>query len=241
MPLNINESYQTLSGIFDVIEQQQQKAQFDTGIQALHYSQKYYFDHGENDNFFFPLADAILTTDDVVRNLREKLLVDTFLNILPNEDRLEYIRDKPPDILSRLKYPMVSFFKPKGGPNRDYVRDIKVTEHFIANRLANLVESGPDENIINIITSNNVTTRGNNITKNYRPPTPADTFAFNTSFNEFCTKNNRDIASVPIGVFIGALGIQYYCIFIGNICVYRSVYIGVGSYNSCTNVCEREQ
>ena len=193
----------------DTISQQEQISQFNAGIQALHSTQKYYFDHGEDDNFFFPLADAIETTAQVINDLKDKLSMKDDTNILhfmlPKE-RLDYTSNTPPDILSRLKYPLVSFFRPNGGPNRDYVRNIKVTESFIANRITNLVESDSDQSIINIIANNN-TIIINNVNKNRTTNNRNTFFTNDESFDDYCASQNIIRSdSVPLGVFIGALG-----------------------------------
>ena len=206
----LNDRYQTSSMIFDAIIKQGQKVKFNHGLQALHSTQKYYFDHGENDDFFFPLANAIQTTNDVIKKLKEVLYLEEHTNILEftiPKEKLSYMTQSPPDLISRLKFPLTIFHRANGGPDKEYVRSIKVSEEFIAERQSAIIQSNPDttdnSDTGSILDSSTVNdTKGNTDKGFFGDRIMAD----DDNDDGYCTPQCNDKAGVPLGVFLGSVG-----------------------------------
>ena len=206
----LNDRYQTSSKIFDAIIKQGQKVKFNHGLQALHSTQKYYFDHGENDDFFFPLANSIQTTNDVIKKLKENLYLEDHTNILEftiPKEKLSYMTRSPPDLISRLKFPLTIFHRANGGPNKEYVRSIKVSEEFIAERQSAIIQSNPDTKNNNdnggILDSNTINDTKSNTDKGFF----GDRIMANDDIDDgYCTAQCNDKAGVPLGVFLGSVG-----------------------------------
>lgn len=214
--LPFTNTYEPLSLIFNYITQEKDILKNNPGQQYLHYSQKYYFDHGENDNFFFPLADTLRITEDVIGDLKEKLNLLDDVNIynflIPNE-RMVYMTKDFPDVLSRLKYPLTIFHGARGGANRDYVRAIKVSPAFIAQRQGSLLEAsnvGGGGSVITLLRPGNGSNNTNATTTMVTINVEGD------GGNDNCQSNTEECPErgVPLGIFIATIGKSYSCIFV---------------------------
>ena len=214
--LPLTNKYEPLSLIFNYITQEKDILKNNPGQQYLHYSQKYYFDHGENDNFFFPLADTLRITEDVIGDLKEKLNLLDDVNIynflIPNE-RMVYMTKDFPDVLSRLKYPLTIFHGARGGANKDYVRAIKVSPAFIAQRQGSLLEAsnvgGGGGSVITLLRPGNGSNNTNATTTMVTINVEGD------GENDNCQSNNEECPErgVPLGIFIATIGKSYSCDF----------------------------
>ena len=204
--LPLTSTYNPLSLIFDYISQEKEALENNPGQQYLHYTQKYYFDHGENDNFFFPLADTLRLTEDVISDLKEKLKLLDDVNIInfiiPNE-RMQYMTKDFNDVLSRLKYPLTIFYGAKGGGNIDYVRSIKVSQAFLAQRQGSVLETSGGGSVITLINSGNATNT------NRTNGTVTTTIGTGSGGGNGCKPpvENCPERGVPVGVFIAIIGI----------------------------------
>lgn len=211
--LPLTNAYKPLSLIFDYISQEKEVLLNNPGQQHLHYTQKYYFDHGENDNFFFPLADTLKLTEDVISDLKEKLnLLDdvNIINFLIPNERMQYMTKDFSDVLSRLKYPLTIFHGVKGGGNKDYVRSIKVSQSFLAQRLGSVLEENSrGGSVITLITSGNATNA--NGTNRTTTTTTIGTGSAGDGSND-CKPSieNCPERGVPVGVFIAIIGTYYH-------------------------------
>lgn len=192
-------NYETLTRIFDAITNQKERMRFDPGLQLLHYTQKYYIDHGENDDFFFPLANTLQTTEEVIDKLKEDLQLENIIHFLVPKEKLSYMTQDPPDLLSRLRYPLVAFHGSKGGLNKDYVRSIRVSPSFIAERLASVVPDTGGGSVINIITTG-TGNASNKTTINVNQGNGGDQNI------ESCKPTECTDKGVPLGMFLGSIG-----------------------------------
>lgn len=195
----LDTKYNLHSRIFEVIESQGKKVDVDLSLQYLHYTQKYYIDSGEGENFFFPLNDFLVTTDLVIDRLKEKLKLEDNVNVIRHtiaDQRLSFMTREPPDVLSRLKFPFLAFHGSEGSLSKDYVRTIKVSPSFIAERQSTLLSGGDSEgSVINVIST------GANGTGNR-------TVYINVGGKGNCTAvpKCKDPIGIPLGVFLGGIG-----------------------------------
>ena len=123
-------------------------------LQGLYATQKYYIDHGENDDINLPLDSAIQATEKVIEKLKTSFKMEEGKNLMfqvtPGEG-LVYPKDFYLPMISHLQSPLLYFYKAQGGPSGKHSRTIKLSEEFFAEQkpktevLSNTNASNPVE------------------------------------------------------------------------------------------------
>ena len=143
--LPLSKAYTADKHILKTIKRHGGLAESDLGAQALYSTQKYYLDQGENDDFFFPIAESFETATTVISDLKSSLYlkddVNIIFHVIPQEPAIDYLHNTPPNVLSRLKYPLQYFFKAQGGANQDYTRSLVLDEAFLVDQQSRLAHT----------------------------------------------------------------------------------------------------
>lgn len=90
-------------------------------MMSLYHSQMYYIDIGEKDDFEFPLSDPSAAVESLIGLMKSNLRLEENRNIIlavvPNEGNALYRKRgiTNENLLQRLRFPLQSFLKPKGG------------------------------------------------------------------------------------------------------------------------------
>ena len=136
--LPINKDLSFNHSIKEILKDKHDLLTKDSKQSTFYKHQKYYIDHGENDNFFFPLIDSITNTNEVVKQMKKSLKLNDHDNIIQAEladVSMDYMSNKwKPDIGFRLRIPFMHFFKAAGGPNKKFARTLELTELSYAER-----------------------------------------------------------------------------------------------------------
>ena len=134
-------------GMKDILWREAAKLNGNPGKQLLHKTQKFYFDQGELDNLYYRIADAIRGVDEVVRILKRQFDLEESKNIFQmiiGGGWLDYENKRPPDILSRIRLPLILFFRAAGGPSSDFTRVISIPETSYPERYSLMVQLIPE-------------------------------------------------------------------------------------------------
>ena len=191
--LPLYKSYSTGSKILEVIDKQAIQLETNTALQALHSTQKYYIDSGEDDDFFFPIASGLKITENVIMKLKSKLKLEENTNIMYQviaKQRLRYMNVPSPNYFSRMKTPLLFFHKAKGGPNKDYPRSLKLSEEFFAETRGS---DGSEDEM-------NIKSNSNNSYDEFTDENDEE----NIEDNGVCL-NQCTAKEVPLSVFIGSI------------------------------------
>lgn len=201
--LPLNRASSAEKHILKTIKTQGRQAEDDFGTQMLYSTQKYYLDQGENDDFFFPMAQSFDTSTTVVSALKSSLHLKDNVNLLfhvvPKEN-LNYLTDSPPDVLSRLKYPLQFFFKAQGGVREDYARSLTLDEAFFVDQ----------RNRITLVSGTGGSS--NNATNNSGTAAKDDILHGFSQATDDCIPQPCNMVEVPLIVYLGSIGNKMSCL-----------------------------
>lgn len=140
-------SLNTYNGMRHILWHEAAKLHENPAKKLLHMTQKFYFDHGEYDDFFFPMGDTNTAMEDIVHILKTQFDLEENVNIVKMTTggaKLDYENKTPPDMVSRLQLPLLLFFRTAGGPSKTFTRAFQISEVSYAERYNLVVQLSPE-------------------------------------------------------------------------------------------------
>ena len=217
--LPIDKSLRTSHGIKDILKEEQVMLERDNRLRLLYATQKYYIDNGEHDDFFFPIADSFVVTDEVIKLMKKTLKLEEDVNIfratIPGvtvnymKSEADLSADTTADIIARLPIPFNYFLRPAGGPNKKFTRTMKLSESSYG-RHKQAVQQNPDAVVIpsggkGILVASNGTSTAPHLSGGIVPSSNDDNDDDDDEIEEEssaqCGGNE-----VPLPVFLGTVG-----------------------------------
>ena len=131
----------------DILWHEATKLDANPGKQLLHMTQKFYFDRGELDDKYYPHGDTIRGVEGVVNILKTHFNLEENKNIFRMEiggASLDYLYKNPPDMFSRLRLPLMLFFRVAGGASKQFTRVIPIPDTSYAERYSLMVQMAPE-------------------------------------------------------------------------------------------------
>ena len=186
--LPLDSSFNAHSGTIALIKEEGAKLQMGYERQFLYATQKYYFDNGELDNYFFPIADALEATDAVVEELMMQFKLKENANIMRMiipRAKLGYEQGSEPDINSRIRLPLAFFFRSAGSPNKDFI-------HTLGTPLEQAQVEDDAQNQIS--------------TEATIPHPPNDTVILETLLNQTESESGCPSYRISLKIFLGSVG-----------------------------------